>query len=106
MAKKAKSRAYAREWLESVNLKQSDLVRLLGWSKAKANAVWHGEQRLNEDLIDELAPLVHARPFELLMSPADANRFRNLDAALRSISTPTTEPDAPAPAATPIRRRA
>lgn len=92
MASKAKSRGYAKEWLQLAGLKQADLVRLLGYSKAKANAIWHGEQRLNEDILDELAPLAHARPYELLMEPETAMRFRRLEAALRDVS----QPDGPA----------
>jgi transcriptional regulator with XRE-family HTH domain len=100
MAAKPKSRGYVKEWLQLADLKQSDLVRLLGYSKAKANAIWHGEQRLNEDILDELAPLANARPYELLMQPETAMRFRRLEAALRDVSQ-TDKPDPQAPENTP-----
>lgn len=101
MAGKSKSRAFIQEWMRLAGLKQSDLIRLLGYSKAKANAIWHAEQRLNEDIIEELAPLLNARPYELLMHPDEAHQFRRLQAALRGVNqsapTPTPSPQAQAP---------
>lgn len=105
MASKSKSSAYVREWMQSVGLKQSDLVKQLDWSKAKANAVWHGEQRYNEDMLGEVATLVNAEIYELLMPPEDAHRLRRLRAVLDDANTP---PPAATPAASPvvsIRRR-
>lgn len=111
MAGKSKSRGYVQEWMTHARLIQADLVNKLGYSKAKANAIWHGEQRLNEDIMEEIADLVHARPYELLMSPAVAHHFRRLEAVLRDASkelpTPAEaealpEDDAPA---LPVRKR-
>lgn len=104
MASKNKSGAYIREWMESVGLKQADLVKKLGWSKAKANSVWHGDQRYNEDMLNEVSLLVNARPRELLMHPADAHAERRLRATLREIAGGAQAPAAEAeePAAQPI----
>lgn len=101
MAGKPKSRGYVSEWLTNVGLRQADLVNKLGYSKAKANAIWHGDQRLNEDILEEIADLVHARPYELLMSPAVAHHFRRLEAliadAVRPVETAPEEPTSPLP---------
>lgn len=108
MAGKPKSRGYVKEWMQLANRKQADLVKLLGYSKAKANAIWHGEQRLNEDIMEEIAPLVSARPYELMMTPDRAMHFRKLEAALASVQEePPPAPAAPeAPGhAIPLRRR-
>jgi hypothetical protein len=92
MAGPAKSRGYVQEWMESVQLRQTDLVNMLGYSKAKANAIWHGEQRLNEDILEQIAALVNAKPYELLMTPAEAMKVRRIraivDDALRPVETP------------------
>lgn len=93
MALKPKSRGYIREWMELAGLKQADLVKRLDWSKAKANSVWHGEQRYNEDLLEEVAPLVNARPYELLMHPSDAMTLRQLQAALEGVTRPVKPPE-------------
>lgn len=57
--------------------RQADLQKQLGWSKAKANAVWHGQQ-YTQTLVDELAPWLNARPYELLIPPEHAMAIRRL----------------------------
>lgn len=80
MANRTKSRGFVREWMTLAGLKQADLVNKLDYSKAKANAIWHGEQRLNEDILEEVAALVNARPYELLLHPDTAHHLRRLEA--------------------------
>jgi plasmid maintenance system antidote protein VapI len=109
MAVRARSAAYVREWMESVGLIQADLVKKLDYPKAKANAIWNREQRLNEDIMAEVAALVNARPYELLMHPEDAYALRRLQALVRDAvrpvePAPTSEPDAPPTPATPHRK--
>jgi transcriptional regulator with XRE-family HTH domain len=101
---KTKSRGFIREWLVLAGLKQSDLVKLLDWSKAKANAVWHGDQRINEDMLEEIAPLVNARTYELLMHPDSAHQFRRLEAALAAAGRPAQPEPAPTPLPAPRRK--
>lgn len=97
MPPRLKSRGYVREWLELAGLRQADLVKKLNYGKAKAFAIWHGDQRLNEDILEEVADLVHARPFELLISPEEAHKLRNLRAALRQVANePPDDPPPPA----------
>jgi hypothetical protein len=68
---------YLREWMaQSVPpKKQADLQKELGWSKAKAHDVWHGQQ-YTQAIIDEVAPWLNVKPFELLLSPAAAMAIR------------------------------
>ncbi len=80
MANRTKSRGFVRDWMTLAGLRQADLVNRLDYSKAKANAVWHGEQRLNEDILEEVAALVNARPYELLLHPDTAHHLRRLEA--------------------------
>lgn len=105
MAGAPKSRGYVSAWLTLAKVKQADLVRLLGYSKAKAHAIWHGDQRLNEDTLEEIAPLAHARPYELLMEPEAAMRYRRLEAALRDASKVESPPEVKAPEVAPHRHR-
>ena len=105
MALKGKSTAYIPEWMTSVEMIQSDLVRLLGWSKAKANAVWNHQQRFNEDMLNEVAPLVNARTWELLMPPAEAHRLRRQQAALFEAARSGEVPAADQPAAKATKTR-
>lgn len=75
---------YLREWMEQSSPPkiQADLCRNegqggLGWSKAKAHDVWHGQQ-YTQALMDELAPWLNIRPFELLLPPEVAMAIRRV----------------------------
>lgn len=57
--------------------RQADLQKQLGWSKAKAHAVWHGQQ-YTQALVDELAPWLNTQPYEMLLSPEDAMAIRGM----------------------------
>ena len=67
---------------------QADLQKELGWSKAKAHAVWHGQQ-YTQALIEELAPWLNTQPYELLLAPEDAMAIRGMRKdAIRIASSP------------------
>lgn len=76
MAPKTPTTWYIQEWMKAHHKVQADLVKDLEWPKGKANKVWHGQQRYNEDLVNEIASWLNVRPYELLMSPEDAMRLR------------------------------
>lgn len=84
--------------MQLTGLRQADLVNRLDYSKAKAFAVWHGDQRLNEDILEEVADLVHARPYELLLTPERAHKLRHLEAALREVEPSFTRDSGTPPA--------
>ncbi len=100
MADKLKSRGFVQEWMKSAELIQADMIKRLGYSKAKAFAVWHGDQRLNEDILEEIAALVNARPYEILLHPDQAYRLRRLEAVVADAIRPVAEPE---PVSTPAR---
>ena len=68
---------FIREWAERAGFTQADAQRVLGWSKAKASDVWNGQQ-YNQSIIDELFPVLQARPYELLMHPEEAVALRRI----------------------------
>lgn len=68
---------YLREWMEMHGKRQVDMQQELEWSKAKANDVFNGQQ-YNQQLIDQLAPWLNVRPYELLMHPDEANAIRRV----------------------------
>jgi len=65
-------------WLKSLGKKQADLVRDLGWNKAKPSLIIAGKQEYTRDDINELAEYLHLHPYELLMHPDDAMEIRRL----------------------------
>lgn len=90
---------YLREWMEQADPPriQADLQQL-GWSKAKAHDVWHGQQ-YTQAIIDEIAPWLNVRPFELLLPPEVAFAIRRVreDAARIVRDVGVTDIDAPLP---------
>lgn len=72
------TRWYLQEWMAEAGKRQSDLVKELDWPKSKANKVWHGDQRYNADIVSEVAAWLNVLPYELLMPPEEARRFREI----------------------------
>lgn len=70
---------YLQEWAAQSDppKRQVDLEKELEWSKGKANAVWNGQQ-YTQDIIDEIAPWLNVRPFELLLPPDVAMAIRRV----------------------------
>jgi len=84
--KKLTHQWYLAEWAHQAQKKQADAVRELGWSKASASALWNNEQRYTQDLIDEAAIWLHVKPYELLLTPAEAMAIRQLRAAVAALA--------------------
>lgn len=89
---------FIREWAELASFTQADAQRELGWSKAKASDVWNGQQ-YTQSIIDELAPYLKARPYELLIHPDEAMIIRRArDTSPRLVTSkdkPKREKDRP-----------
>lgn len=65
-------------WLKSLGKRQADLVRDLGWNKAKPSLIISGKQQYTRDDVNELAAYLSLHPYELLMHPEDAMEIRRL----------------------------
>ena len=74
--------------------KQASLNNDLGWSKARMNAIWHGKQRFNRDLLFEVADWLGIEAYELLMHPKAAMQLRQLREAAVAIAADQAK-DAP-----------
>lgn len=66
--------------------RQASLVNELGWTKGRANYVWHGESPYRRDVVNEIAAWLGIQPFELLMRPQDALSLRRLRDTARAIA--------------------
>lgn len=69
---------HLQEWMTHFEKKQASLVNELGWHKGRANFVWHGKQQYSRALVNEISDWLGIEPFELLMPPEDAFRYRRI----------------------------
>lgn len=65
-------------WMAFRAKRQADMVRDLGWSRRKASEVYNGDQQYKRDLVNELAAWLQLEPYELLLSPEEAIRLRQI----------------------------
>lgn len=80
--------------------KQSDMMKLTGWSKAKMSQLYNGQQDFNSEVLVEAADALRCEPAELLMEPERAFAIRRLRETAAVIVA-----DAPKPVAAPADRR-
>jgi transcriptional regulator with XRE-family HTH domain len=76
---------YLKEWLATLGKKQADIVRDLGWNKARISLMLRGKQPYDRDSLNELAAYLNLKPHEMLMHPADAMSLRQLKIAAGQI---------------------
>lgn len=67
---------YLREWMDLLGVKQAEMCRLTGWSKASMSQLYNNLQDYNPTLVNEAAKALHLEPFELLMKPERAMALR------------------------------
>ncbi len=77
---------YLREWMSRKGKIQADLVKELGWDKARANFVYHSKQSYRRDLVNELSRWLEVEPYELLMPPQEADALRRLRESAEEIA--------------------
>jgi transcriptional regulator with XRE-family HTH domain len=74
------------EWMASKQVTQAEMARRCGWSKATMNDIYHGKTAYYRDILNIAADALHLEPHELLMSPARANKARQLEGAFLQIA--------------------
>lgn len=86
---------YLAEWFAALNVEhpQAEMIRKLGYSRAKASQVFNGVVRYNRDTVNEISNLLQIRPHELLMAPEEAMALRRQRAAAAEIVKAEPLPD-------------
>jgi transcriptional regulator with XRE-family HTH domain len=69
---------YLKAWMATCKVKQSDIMRETGYSKATMSDLFTGKQRFNRDILNEIAHVLNIRPYELLMHPDEAMAIRRV----------------------------
>lgn len=90
---------FLKDWLDSSNKKQADLVKDLEWNKSKASLMVRGLQPYTRDEVNEVADYLNIRPWELLMHPNDAYAIRRLRAEMIRLAHETPLSDEAEPVA-------
>lgn len=92
---------HLQEWMTHFEKRQAALTNELGWTKHKANKVWHGRQAYRRDEVNQIATWLGIRPPELLMAPTEALALRRLRETAALIVAESASPyevdGAPAP---------
>jgi hypothetical protein len=98
---------YLQEWMAHFGKRQASLTNELGWTKGRANYVWHSRAPYHRELVNEISAWLGVQPFELLMAPREALALRRLRETAALIVAEgvggehPTDPSAPPP----IRQR-
>jgi hypothetical protein len=69
---------HLRDWLAYFGKRQADLIKELGWDKARTSFVFNGKQSYRREIVNEIAAWLNIRPPELLMHPTEAIALRRL----------------------------
>lgn len=85
---------YLREWMAHLNKRQADLVRDRGWLKGRASKIVGGAHQYRRDLINELSDWLGIEPFELLMPPYEAMKYRRWKELIAAEAQNMGHPDA------------
>ena len=59
-----------------MDLKQRDLVAMTGWNKQKVSRICSGATPYNREILETLGAAMGIHPFEFLIAPQQAARFR------------------------------
>lgn len=77
---------YFKEWLQTLQLKQAQVVALTDWPKSKVSKLVNGDVAYNREIVNDAADALNLHPFELLMHPDDAMAIRRLRATAVQIA--------------------
>lgn len=64
--------------MAALKVRQADIMKATGYSKATMSDLATGKQRFNRDILNEIAAVLHVRPYELLMHPDEAMAIRRV----------------------------
>jgi hypothetical protein len=73
---------FLREWMNTLQVRQADMIERAGWSKTTASLLYNCQQDYNPQLVADAARALNLDPWELLMPPEQAMQQRRLRAAV------------------------
>jgi transcriptional regulator with XRE-family HTH domain len=83
---------YLREWMDHLSVKQTEMSKRTGWSKASASQLYNGVQDYSPNVVNEAAKALNVAGYELLMIPERAMALRRLrETALQIVHAESTD---------------
>lgn len=76
---------FLREWMDTLGVRQRDMIERCDWSKATASQLYNGVQDYSPKVVAEAAAALNVEPWELLMQPDRAMAIRRLQASAQAI---------------------
>jgi hypothetical protein len=83
---KAGPKWFLREWMDMLGVKQADMCRRTGWSKASASQLYNGIQDYSPNIVEAAAIALNVAEYELLMQPERAMAIRRMRESAVSIA--------------------
>lgn len=84
---------FIREWMDTLGVKQAEMCRRTGWSKASASQIYNGLQDYSPPIVRQAAIALNVADYELLMKPEEAMAIRRLRASAETIVSIAHEND-------------
>jgi hypothetical protein len=88
---------YLSEWMDTLRVRQSDMVERAGWSKTTASLLYNRQQDYSPRLVEEASLALNIAPFELLLHPEDAMAIRRMRDSAVTIAADRRHTFTPAP---------
>lgn len=82
---------YLKAWMAALKVRQRDIMKATDYSKATMSDLVNGKQRYNRDILNEIADVLHIRPYELLMHPDEAMAIRRVRESAVRIAAETPD---------------
>lgn len=77
---------YLIEWMRYYGKSQSFMAKAIGVSESTMSDICNGRTSYYRALVNDLASALNVQPYELLMPPDKAHRFRGYDNAVLSVA--------------------
>lgn len=72
--------------MDELRVKQAEMIRRTGWSKASASQIYNGQQDYSPKIVREAAQALNVRDWELLMPYDLAMAFRRFQASATQVA--------------------
>lgn len=67
---------YLPEWMETLHVRQADIVAATEWPKSRVSEIVSGKTSYYREIVNELSRVLNIQPYELLMHPEQANAIK------------------------------